>query len=155
MLFRSREVLSERVIKEPEARVVARGSRMLVASRSSGSSLLAWPAGGGIASPYGMRSGRMHTGIDIAANHGAPVIAAEAGRVMSAAYQGGYGLMVQIDHGGGVVTRYAHMSSAAVKSGQQVERGQLIGRVGSTGNSTGPHLHFEVLMNGQHRNPVN
>lgn len=150
-----REVLSEKVVKEPEHRVVARGARMLVASRSSGSSLLAWPAGGGISSPYGMRSGRMHTGVDIAANHGAPVVAAEAGRVMSAAYQGGYGLMVQIDHGGGVVTRYAHLSSAAVKSGQQVKRGQFIGRVGSTGNSTGPHLHFELLMNGQHRNPIN
>ena len=150
-----RKVIAERVLQEPEPRVVAKGSRMLVASRSGSSSLLSWPAGGGIASAYGMRSGRMHTGIDIAANHGAPVVAGEAGRVTSAAYQGGYGLMVQIDHGGGVVTRYAHLSSAAVKSGQQVERGQLIGRVGSTGNSTGPHLHFEVLFNGQHKNPVN
>lgn len=150
-----REVVAEKVTREAEPRVVAQGNRMLVASRSSsGSGLLAWPAAGGIVSPYGPRGGRMHTGIDIAGNHGAPVVASEAGRVISAAYQGGYGLMVEINHGGGVVTRYAHLSSAAVKPGQQVERGQLVGRVGSTGNSTGPHLHFEVIMNGQHRNPM-
>lgn len=149
-----REVVTEKVTRPAEPQVVAKGNRMLVASRSSGNSLLGWPAAGGIASSYGPRGGRMHTGIDISGNHGAPVVAAEAGRVVSASYQGGYGLMVVINHGGGVVTRYAHLSSAAVKSGQQVEKGQLIGRIGSTGNSTGPHLHFEVLINGQHKNPV-
>jgi len=149
-----REVVAEKVNQPAEPRIVAKGNRMLVASRSSGNSLLGWPAAGGIVSAYGPRGGRMHTGIDIAGNTGAPVVASEAGRVVSASYQGGYGLMVVISHGGGVHTRYAHLSSAAVKSGQQVEKGQLIGRVGSTGNSTGPHLHFEVLINGQHKNPV-
>ncbi|MFA7467420.1 MAG: M23 family metallopeptidase, partial [Desulfotomaculaceae bacterium] len=94
-----------------------------------------------------------HLGVDIAASHGSPIVAAEAGTVVSAGYQGGYGLCVDINHGGGVVTRYAHLSSSAVKSGQSVERGQFVGRAGSTGNSTGPHLHFEVIVNGVHKNP--
>ena len=149
----NKEELKESIITEPVHQVVAKGSRKLLAFRG-GSGRLAYPTVGGIISPFGMRWGRPHLGVDIAANHGSPVVAAEAGTVLRAGYQGGYGLRLDINHGGGVVTRYAHLSSTAVKVGQKVERGQFIGRAGSTGNTTGPHLHFEVMVNGAHKNPV-
>jgi murein DD-endopeptidase MepM/ murein hydrolase activator NlpD len=96
---------------------------------------------------------RRHAGIDIVAAPGTPVVAPAHGRVASVGYRGEYGLMVEIDHGHGVRTRYAHLSRAAVRAGQMVERGQQIGGVGSTGLSVGPHLHYEVLVNGQQTNP--
>jgi murein DD-endopeptidase MepM/ murein hydrolase activator NlpD len=96
---------------------------------------------------------RPHVGIDIVAKVGTPVVATAAGRVTAAGRQGDYGNLVEIDHGHGVVTRYAHMSRVSVKPGQAVERGQNIGAVGTTGLSTGPHLHYEVLINGRHSNP--
>ncbi len=149
-----REVLERRVLKESRSQVVAVGSRMLLASRSGAGERLAWPTVGAIESPFGHRWGRLHTGVDIAAGTGAPVRAAESGRVTSAGWNGGYGLTVDVYHGDGVVTRYAHLSRIEVRVGQRVERGQLLGRVGSTGNTTGPHLHFEVLVNGQPVNPA-
>jgi len=148
----NKEEIKEEIIVEPVHQVLAKGTRKLLAFRG-GNGRLAYPTGGGVVSPFGSRWGRSHLGVDIAANHGSPVVAAEAGTVISAGYQGGYGLRIDISHGGGVVTRYAHLSSATVKSGQNVERGQFIGRAGSTGNSTGPHLHFEVIVNGVHKNP--
>jgi murein DD-endopeptidase MepM/ murein hydrolase activator NlpD len=96
---------------------------------------------------------RPHTGIDIVAPHGAPVVASARGRVSSVGYQGEYGLMVELDHGYGITTRYAHLSKAPVKVGQSVERGQHIGNVGQSGLATGPHLHYEVLVGGQPTNP--
>ncbi|HEX6133243.1 MAG TPA: M23 family metallopeptidase [Longimicrobiales bacterium] len=96
---------------------------------------------------------RPHAGIDIVANAGTPVVASANGRVASAGHRGDYGLLVEIDHGHGVRTRYAHLSRAAVKVGQIVQRGQEIGAVGSTGLSVGPHLHYEVLVNGRQTNP--
>jgi murein DD-endopeptidase MepM/ murein hydrolase activator NlpD len=96
---------------------------------------------------------RPHVGIDIVAREGTPVIATAAGRVTAAGRQGDYGMLVEIDHGHGMVTRYAHLSRTSVKAGQVVERGQDIGAVGTTGLSTGPHLHYEVLINGRHTNP--
>ncbi|MBR2916058.1 MAG: peptidoglycan DD-metalloendopeptidase family protein, partial [Clostridia bacterium] len=91
---------------------------------------------------------RPHTGTDIGAQYGADIIAAAGGTVKFAGWNGGYGNCAIIDHGGGVSTLYAHMSSLLVSAGQYVSAGALVGRVGSTGNSTGPHLHFEVLING-------
>lgn len=91
---------------------------------------------------------RPHTGTDIGAQYGATIIAAASGTVKFAGWNGGYGNCVIIDHGGGRSTLYAHMSSIGVSSGQTVAAGQTVGKVGSTGNSTGPHLHFEVLING-------
>lgn len=96
---------------------------------------------------------RPHTGIDIVAAAGTPVVASAKGRVLSVGQQGGYGLMVELDHGHGVVTRYAHLSKTTVRAGQTVTRGQQVGNVGKTGLAVGYHLHYEVLVNGAPANP--
>jgi murein DD-endopeptidase MepM/ murein hydrolase activator NlpD len=118
------------------------------------SSGLIWPVSGPITSPFGMRWGSLHPGIDIGAGMGTPIKAAASGRVIVAAYSGGYGNLVVIDHGNGLATAYAHQSQIAVSVGQQVAQGQVIGYVGSTGFSTGPHLHFEVRVNGSPVDPM-
>ena len=97
---------------------------------------------------------RPHTGTDVGASQGAPIWAAQSGRVIMAEYNGGYGNCVMIDHGNGITTLYGHMSAILVSTGATVNQGQQIGRVGSTGNSTGPHLHFEVLIDGTPVNPM-
>jgi len=118
------------------------------------------PVNGSITSRYGMRVHpifrvrRMHYGIDFSAPHGTPILAADSGVVVEARYIRGYGNTVIIDHGGGVATLYAHCSAILVSEGQQVQRGQVIARVGSTGYSTGPHLHFEVRINGDPVDPA-
>jgi murein DD-endopeptidase MepM/ murein hydrolase activator NlpD len=98
---------------------------------------------------------RMHSGTDFGAPTGSPVAASDSGRVVSAGWRGGYGNTVVIDHGGGMATLYAHLSSISVSAGQSVSRGQGVGAVGCTGYCTGPHLHFEVRVNGATRNPMN
>ncbi len=150
-----RNVLNESILEQPTTKIVAKGSKLLLASRSGGSGRLAWPSVGSVVSPFGMRGGRMHEGVDISGSTGNPVAASASGTVIRAGWYGGYGKCVDISHGDGVVTRYGHLSKISVSTGQQVDRGQLIGRVGSTGRSTGPHLHFEVIINGQSRNPMN
>lgn len=112
----------------------------------------AWPMCAPVTSEYGPRWGRVHRGIDQGASTGTPIGAARAGRVIFAGWQGGYGNLTLIDHGD-AVTAYAHQSSLAVGQGAQVSRGQTIGYVGSTGNSTGPHLHLEIRVNGSAVNP--
>jgi septal ring factor EnvC (AmiA/AmiB activator) len=114
-----------------------------------------WPARGPVTSEYGRRWGRMHEGIDIGAPTGAAVVAARPGRVTFAGTMGGYGNLVLVDHGGGIVTAYAHLSAFAVSNGAQVGGGQRLGSIGCTGSCTGPHLHFEVRVNGSARNPRN
>ncbi len=114
---------------------------------------LLWPTSGVLTSPYGWRWGAMHRGIDIGAPSGTPIYAAASGTVFFSGWMGGYGYLILIDHGDGRVTAYAHQSSLAV-SGGSVGRGQLIGYVGSTGDSTGPHLHFEVRVNGSAVDPM-
>ena len=120
-----------------------------------------WPTNGKISSGFGYRGSslsgtkKFHSGIDLYAPIGTSVIAADGGQVILAAYEGGYGYSVLIYHGGGYATFYAHLSGFAVPSGQVVERGQLIGYVGVTGWTTGPHLHFEVRINGAAQNPLN
>lgn len=115
-----------------------------------------WPTDGFISSGYGLRwnGAEFHQGIDIAAEMGTPIVATADGVVTIAGWNaGGYGNMVDIDHGSGVSTRYGHASAVVVTAGQRVRRGQIIAYVGSTGHSTGPHLHYEVRLSGQPVNP--
>ena len=127
---------------------------------TSSSSGFLWPADGVKTSDFGWRThpifgtGRLHAGIDIGAAYGSPISAAASGTVVSAGAMSGYGNVVVLDHGGGIATLYAHQSSVAVGTGQAVQRGQTIGYVGSTGYSTGPHLHFEVRVNGTPVDPM-
>lgn len=130
------------------------GGGSLQVSRSLPLGQLAWPVQGWISSHYGMRDGLMHEGIDIAADHGQVVRAVKDGRVVFAGPRGTYGETVIIDHGGGLRTLYAHNSRLLVNEGQRVLTGQPIARVGSTGRSTGPHLHLEVLLNGVPFDPL-
>lgn len=111
------------------------------------------PADGQVSSGFGPRWGTMHEGMDIAAGSGSPVRAATTGVVRKASWYGGYGNAVIIDHGNGVKTLYGHNSKLLVKPGDRVEAGQVIAKVGSTGDSTGPHLHFEVQVDGEKINP--
>ncbi|MFN2471480.1 MAG: murein hydrolase activator EnvC [Gaiellaceae bacterium] len=119
-----------------------------IATDAPSSAGLIWPVSGPVVSGFGMRWGRMHEGIDIAAGTGTPIRAAASGTVITAGWMGGYGNLIVIDHGGGLATAYAHESSLAVGYGQQVSQGQTIGYVGCTGHCYGPHVHFEVRVNG-------
>ncbi len=115
-----------------------------------------WPARGVVSSPYGLRwnGSDFHPGIDIANDMGTPILATADGVVRVAGWNdGGYGNMVDIDHGNGIMTRYGHAMQVAVTAGQHVRRGQVIAYMGSTGFSTGPHVHYEVRINGQAVNP--
>jgi murein DD-endopeptidase MepM/ murein hydrolase activator NlpD len=123
-------------------------------SRPASSAGFIWPASGTLTSGFGWRWGRMHEGIDIAAPTGTPISAAASGTVIYAGWMGGYGNLVVIDHGNGLATAYGHQSSIAVGSGTYVSQGQTIGYVGSTGHSTGPHVHFEVRVNGSPVDPL-
>jgi murein DD-endopeptidase MepM/ murein hydrolase activator NlpD len=127
------------------------GSVAVGAPSSSG---LVWPVNGAITSGFGPRWGRMHEGLDIAGGSGTPIAAAAGGTVIVAGPQGGYGNLVVVDHGGGLSTAYAHLSSIAVSTGQAVGQGTVVGGMGTTGNSTGVHLHFEVRVNGGAVNPL-
>jgi murein DD-endopeptidase MepM/ murein hydrolase activator NlpD len=115
---------------------------------------LIWPVSGPVTSPFGYRWGRLHAGIDIGVPYGTPIHAAAAGRVVLAAWTGGYGNYTCIDHGGGLATCYGHQSSYAVSAGAEVSQGQVIGYVGNTGHSFGAHLHFEVRINGVPVDPL-
>jgi murein DD-endopeptidase MepM/ murein hydrolase activator NlpD len=127
---------------------------------SAPSGKFAWPVAGRIQSGFGMRYhpilgvNRFHSGIDLIAPYGTLVKAADGGQVIQAGYFGGYGYSVMLYHGGGFATWYAHLSSINVSMGQFVQRGQVIGLVGSTGLTTGSHLHFEVRINGAPQNPL-
>jgi murein DD-endopeptidase MepM/ murein hydrolase activator NlpD len=113
-----------------------------------------WPVNGPVTSPFGMRWGRMHTGIDIGVAYGTPIHAAASGRVIYAGWMDGYGNLVFVDHGRGLSTGYAHQSSIGVANGQAVTQGQVVGYVGCTGHCFGPHLHFEVRVNGTPVDPL-
>lgn len=109
---------------------------------------------GGRRNPFGGNSYEFHSGQDIDAPTGDAVVAAATGKVIFVGWQNGYGQLVVIDHGGGLTTRYGHLSQSEITEGQTVERSQLIGRVGSTGRSTGPHLHYEIRLNDEPVNPL-
>ncbi|MDQ0339305.1 murein DD-endopeptidase MepM/ murein hydrolase activator NlpD [Caldalkalibacillus uzonensis] len=149
----SREVIDETVLEEPVNKIVVRGEKV---KPSRGSGQFTWPARGGrITSGFGMRWGRPHNGIDIAGVSDRTIVAADNGTVVKAGWHsGGYGNTVIINHNNGYRTLYAHLASVNVRPGQTVQRGEAIGVMGSTGNSTGVHLHFEVHRNGAPVNPA-
>ncbi len=128
----------------------------------TGSGKFVWPAESSrrVTSPFGNRkkpnakATSYHRGIDIGAPSGSNVLAAESGTVVTAGYNSSYGYYITINHGGGYVTLYAHNSKLLVSKGQSVSKGQVIAKVGSTGNSTGPHVHFEVMVNGTYKDPM-
>ena len=147
-----RDVLEENRISEPTTRVVAVGTKPRPATMATGSFIN--PTTGRLTSPFGMRAGRRHTGIDVAASTGTSVRAADAGRVSFAGTRGAYGRLVIIDHENGYQTYYAHLNTISVSAGTRVHKDQTLGTMGSTGRSTGPHLHFEVRKNGTPVNPL-
>ena len=148
------------LIREREAQVAAARRAAGITTPESAPGALGWPVTGVITSPFGWRrspfggGAEFHQGLDIGANMGTTVTAAASGTIISAGWYGGYGNYILIDHGGGMSTGYGHLSRIFVSNGQQVQRGQAIGAVGSTGASTGPHLHFEVRISGKPVDPT-
>lgn len=151
-ILADRQILEEKILSEPKTRVIAEGTKPRPATVATGTFIN--PTRGRLTSGFGTRWGRRHEGIDIANSTGTSITAADAGQVSFAAYNGSYGNLVIINHENGYQTYYAHASRILVKKGDRVFKGQEIAKVGSTGNSTGPHLHFEVRKNGTPINPL-
>jgi murein DD-endopeptidase MepM/ murein hydrolase activator NlpD len=141
----------ETLIRERLAAARSKVGRVVGAVSLSG---FTWPVHGRLTSRYGPRWGRMHTGIDVAAPGGTPIGAAKTGTVLYTGWMGGYGNLVVVDHGDDVVTLYAHQSRVATTEGQVLAQGQTLGYVGSTGHSTGNHLHFEIRVDASPRDPL-
>lgn len=149
----AKELVSQETISEPEAQIVVKGTKDPPPVQGEG--IFAKPLSSYIVSSrFGPRSGGYHYGLDMATSAGTAIRAADGGTVTFAGWQGTYGYMVEIDHGGGYKTRYAHCSQIKVSKGDQVTQGQIVGLVGSTGLATGPHLHFEVRKYGEAVNPA-
>lgn len=157
------EVKTAKAEKEAEAKRKAEMQRARTVTSRGGTTVRKSNYNGGaplasyvyISSYYGMRNGKMHTGVDFAASAGTHIYAWKSGTVTFVGWSGGYGKFIIIDHEDGTVSRYAHCSGYAVSQGQTVTKGQTIGYVGTTGNSTGNHLHFEIKINGSFVNPLN
>ncbi|VDN48047.1 conserved protein of unknown function [Petrocella atlantisensis] len=148
-----RVILEETVISEPTTEKILRGSKALPITNATGTfqvPMIKYR----LTSKFGPRWGRMHTGIDLAGPRGTEIKAADGGRVIAAGWDGGYGYRVVIDHGNGMTSLYAHASAIYVKVGQDVGKYERIAAVGNTGNSTGPHLHFEIHVNGVRKDPM-
>jgi murein DD-endopeptidase MepM/ murein hydrolase activator NlpD len=137
-----------------KAQGLVRAPSGAIAVGPASSAGLVWPVNGAITSGFGPRWGRMHEGLDIAGGSGTPIAAAATGTVISAGWSGGYGQLVVLDHGNGLSTAYAHLSSISVAPGQTVPQGSAVGGMGTTGHSTGVHLHFEVRVNGAAVDPL-
>lgn len=147
-----RKVISETVLSEPTTKVVLVGTKPLPKKAATGT--FRRPVGSAtISSNYGYRRSGFHTGVDFALRKGSPVYASDGGTVSFSGWKGGYGYLVIINHGNGMQTYYAHNSKLLVSRGDKVGKGEQIAKVGSTGNSSGPHVHFEVRVNGKHVNP--
>jgi murein DD-endopeptidase MepM/ murein hydrolase activator NlpD len=136
-----------------QQQILAAQSHSTVTATPSSAGLI-WPVNGPITSPFGPRWGSFHPGIDIGVPEGTPIEAAAAGTVIYCGWENGYGNLVVIDHGGNLATAYAHQSRIAVSCGEHVSQGQVIGYTGCTGYCLGPHLHFEVRVNGQPVDPM-
>lgn len=146
--------LKSKVLSEPTTEIILKGTKELPPLQGTGR--LKYPLSSyRLTSKFGMRWGRMHNGIDMANSTGTPIRAADGGTVIFSGYSGSYGYVVKINHGGNMVTVYAHCSKLHVRKGERVYQGQHIANVGNTGRSTGPHLHFEVQVNGTPKNPLN
>lgn len=156
----SRTVLNEEIVTEPVKEIVTVGTKKRP-SNVSAAGYMRPVTGGRVTSPFGPRraptagASTYHRGVDIGVGYGTPIMATRDGTVTYAGWNGGYGYMVEVDHGGGVRSRYAHCSSIVVRVGQRVSQGETIAKVGSTGVSTGNHLHFEIRINGSAVNPAN
>jgi murein DD-endopeptidase MepM/ murein hydrolase activator NlpD len=147
------EVVENQVLSEPKVQIARTGTRQVPAM---GSGSMVFPVVGTLTSYYGPRWGSTHTGIDIGAPSGTPVLAADDGMVVFAGWSGNYGYLVKVDHGEGrTVTWYGHLSKFNVAVGDTVSKGEVIAYVGNTGFSTGPHLHYEVRLDGTSVNPLN
>ncbi len=168
--YKTSTLLASKTIKEPVSKIIYKGTKKETSSSSSGSGStqssgkatgsLSWPLPSShyVVSEFEYRNGpikgyELHLGLDIVGSYGAPVKAADGGKVVTAGWHNSYGYQVVIDHGNGLKTRYAHNSSLAVSVGDRVSKGQTISYVGSTGDSIANHLHFEVLKNGTNVNP--
>lgn len=148
------ELAEVRALQAEQSRIIAIiQSRQSISTGPISRRGFAWPIRGRVTSPYGYRHGEFHTGIDIDCRTGNPIGASKAGRVIAAEWGGGYGRMVIVDHGNGVSTLYAHMSRLYVREGSWVAQRKVVGACGETGRAYGDHLHFEVRVNGHHRNP--
>lgn len=149
----SRKILEQKVAKQPVSRVLAVGTK--VAPPTIGSGKFSKPVSRSytVSSPFGSRWGRLHTGIDLAMPTGSPVLASDGGKVVFAGSQSSYGKLIVIEHGGNLESYYAHNSKLLVKKGDKVFKGQKIALSGNSGRSTGPHLHFEIRVNGIPKNP--
>ena len=145
--------VSEKVISNPTTQVIVTGTQNPPPKKGTGYFINPLPTNH-ISSAFGSRSGGYHTGQDMTSCIGTSVKAADGGTVVFAGRSGSYGLMVEIDHGKGFTTRYAHCSSISVAVGEKVYQGMVIGKVGMTGVTTGPHLHFEVRKYGTPVNPA-
>lgn len=143
-----------RALERESARVQRALQGVAVTGSAGGSGQLAWPVDGPLTSPFGQRWGRLHAGLDIAPPDGTPIRAAGAGTVVLAGPQGGYGNFTCVQHTSALTTCYAHQSLIQTRVGAQVARGDVIGAVGNTGNSTGPHLHFETRVSGSPVDPM-
>lgn len=164
------EIVEEEMLKQPQEQVVLTGVKLPYgvggSVDSADSSQLSYdetavydklrnPSDGGhISSGFGPRWGKFHRGLDIALPQGRNIYAADSGTVYFSGWSGGYGNMIRVDHGNGMQTYYAHCSKLLAESGQQVQQGDVIAQVGTTGNSTGPHIHFEVIINRNCVNPI-
>ncbi len=149
-----KKIIKEEILRQPVKQIELAGTKERPSPVGTGE--FAQPVSGTLTSSYGARWGRSHKGIDIGASTGTPVYASDNGTVVYSQYNdGGYGYLVQIDHGNGYVTYYGHCSELLVNAGDVVAKGDLIAKVGSTGRSTGPHLHFEVRKDGEAQNPTN
>lgn len=146
-----RKIVKEDIITKPVDELIVKGTKKVPRTVATGG--FSMPTRGSLSSRYGMRWGRMHRGIDIAAKTGTAITAADGGTVTFSGYRGAYGYLVEVNHGNGYITRYGHCSKLYVKKGTKVYKGQKIAAVGTSGRTTGPHLHFEVIKNGVHQNP--